>query len=178
MTGTVRTEVDGRICRIVVDNVAKKNAFTPDMMAELSNAFTAFDADDALWVAVLAFAGDHTTAGLDMPKFFGPAAERRDSPAANVDPFALKRRTLKPVVAEGRATDLALARSFLIVSTERPSSLATITLKFRWPCAFHRSHRRAIRKPAAHQIPAYRHQPPDGQRSQRLPLQFQPPSSQ
>ena len=99
MTGTVRTEVDGRICRIVVDNVAKKNAFTPDMMAELSNAFTAFDADDALWVAVLAFAGDHTTAGLDMPKFFGPAAERRDSPAGNVDPFALKRRTLKPVVA-------------------------------------------------------------------------------
>ena len=99
MTGTVRTEVDGRICRIVVDNVAKKNAFTPDMMAELSNAFTAFDADDALWVAVLAFAGDHTTAGLDMPKFFGPNAERRDSPAGNVDPFALKRRTLKPVVA-------------------------------------------------------------------------------
>jgi enoyl-CoA hydratase len=99
MTGTIRTEVDGRICRIVVDNVAKKNAFTPDMMAELSDAFTAFDADDALWVAVLAFAGDHTTAGLDMPKFFGPAAERRESPAVNVDPFALKRRTLKPVVA-------------------------------------------------------------------------------
>jgi enoyl-CoA hydratase/carnithine racemase len=69
------------------------------MMAELSIAFTAFDADDALWVAVLAFAGDHTTAGLDMPKFFGPNAERRDSPAGNVDPFALKRRTLKPVVA-------------------------------------------------------------------------------
>ena len=88
MTGTVRTEVDGRICRIVVDNVAKKNAFTPDMMAELSNAFTAFDRDDELWVAVLAFAGDHTTAGLDMPKFFGPNAERRDSPAGNVDPFA------------------------------------------------------------------------------------------
>src|SRR5258707_1408679 len=99
MTGTVRTEVDGRICRIVVDNVAKKNAFTLDMMAELSNAFTAFDGDDALWVAVLAFAGEHTTAGLDMPKFFGPNAERRDSPPGNVDPFALKRRTLKPVVA-------------------------------------------------------------------------------
>jgi enoyl-CoA hydratase/carnithine racemase len=99
MSGTVRTEVDGRIFKIVVDNVAKKNAFTPDMMAELSNAFTAFDGDDALWVAVLAFAGEHTTAGLDMPKFFGPNAERRDSPPGNVDPFALKRRTLKPVVA-------------------------------------------------------------------------------
>jgi enoyl-CoA hydratase len=97
--GTVRTEVDGRVFRITVDNVAKKNAFTPDMMARLSDAFTAFDGDDELWVAVLAFAGEHTTAGLDMPKFFGPNAERRDSPPGNVDPFALKRRTLKPVVA-------------------------------------------------------------------------------
>jgi enoyl-CoA hydratase len=97
--GTIRTEVDGRVFRIIVDNVAKKNAFTPDMMARLSDAFTAFDGDDELWVAVLAFAGEHTTAGLDMPKFFGPNAERRDSPPGNVDPFALKRRTLKPVVA-------------------------------------------------------------------------------
>jgi enoyl-CoA hydratase/carnithine racemase len=98
MTGTVRTEVDGRICRIVVDNVAKKNAFTPDMMAELSNAFTAFDADDALWVAVLAFAGDHTTAGLDMPKFFGPNAEKRNSREGNVDVFGLQKRCKKPIV--------------------------------------------------------------------------------
>ena len=98
-SGTIRTETDGRIFKIVVDNVAKRNAFTPAMMSELSEAFTAFDRDDALWVAVLAFAGDHTTAGLDMPKFFGPGRERRDSPADSVDPFALKRRTMKPVVA-------------------------------------------------------------------------------
>jgi len=96
---TVRTETDGRVLKIVVDNVAKRNAFTPDMMARLSDAFTAFDRNDEQWVAVLCFAGDHTTAGLDMPKFFGPAREQRDSPAGNVDPFALKRRTLKPVVA-------------------------------------------------------------------------------
>ena len=34
-----------------------------------------------------------------MPKFFGPDRERRDNPADNVDPFALRRRTTKPVVA-------------------------------------------------------------------------------
>ena len=34
--GTIRTEADGRILRIVVDNVAKRNAFTPAMMSELS----------------------------------------------------------------------------------------------------------------------------------------------
>jgi enoyl-CoA hydratase len=98
-SGTVRSETAGRLFKIVVDNVAKRNAFTPDMMAELSEALTAFDADDEAWVAVLAFAGDHTTAGLDMPKFFGPNRERRDSPPGSVDPFALRRRTLKPVVA-------------------------------------------------------------------------------
>jgi enoyl-CoA hydratase/carnithine racemase len=95
----LRTQTDSHVFRIEVDNVAKKNACTPDMMEKLSDAFTAFDVDDALWVAVLCFAGEHTTAGLDMPKFFGPTRERRDSPAGNVDPFALKRRTFKPVLA-------------------------------------------------------------------------------
>src|SRR6516225_6127345 len=94
--GTIRTESHGRVLRIEVDNVAKRNAFTPSMMAALSEAFTAFDRDDEHWVAVLSFAGDHTTAGLDMPKFFGPQRELSDSPAGNIDPFALKRRTLKP----------------------------------------------------------------------------------
>ena len=54
--GSVRTESDGRVLRIVVDNVAKRNAFTPDMMASLSDAFTAFDRNDEQWVAVLCFA--------------------------------------------------------------------------------------------------------------------------
>src|SRR6185437_6054809 len=98
-SGSIRTEIDGRIFKITVDNTAKKNAFTPDMMQLLSDAFTAFDGDDALWVAVLGFAGNDTTAGLDMPKFFGPNRERRDMPPANIDPFALRRRTMKPVVA-------------------------------------------------------------------------------
>ena len=97
--GQIRTEIDGRVCRIIVDNVAKRNAFTPDMMLALNQAFTRFDADDELWVAVLCAAGDHTTAGLDMPKFFGPGADRRETPPDSVDAFALKRRTMKPVVA-------------------------------------------------------------------------------
>ena len=85
--------------KIVVDNVRKKNAFVPEMMVALSNALTAFDRDDEQWVAVLCAAGDHTTAGLDMPKFFGPTATAVEPSADAIDPFALKRRTLKPVVA-------------------------------------------------------------------------------
>jgi enoyl-CoA hydratase/carnithine racemase len=98
-TPEIRTERDGRVLKIVVDNVRKKNAFVPEMMFALSEALTAFDRDDALWVAVLTAAGDHTTAGLDMPRFFGATASRIEAPADAIDPFALKRRTLKPVIA-------------------------------------------------------------------------------
>jgi enoyl-CoA hydratase/carnithine racemase len=95
----VRTEIDGRVLKIVIDNVRKKNAFVPEMMVALSEALTAFDENDEQWVAVLCAAGDHTTAGLDMPKFFGPGATPAEPRPDSVDPFALKRRSLKPVVA-------------------------------------------------------------------------------
>jgi enoyl-CoA hydratase/carnithine racemase len=95
----IRTEVDGRVLKIVVDNVRKKNAFVPQMMVALAEALTEFDRDDELWVAVLCAAGEHTTAGLDMPRFFGPNAEQVEPVADEFDPFALKRRTMKPVVA-------------------------------------------------------------------------------
>jgi enoyl-CoA hydratase/carnithine racemase len=98
-TPQIRREIDGRVMKITVDNVRKRNAFVPEMMAALGEALTDFDRDDELWVLVLCAAGEHTTAGLDMPKFFGPGASRVEPPPDSLDPFALKRRTLKPVVA-------------------------------------------------------------------------------
>ena len=98
------------------------------MMSELSEAFTAFDLNDELWVAVLAFAGEHTTAGLDMPKFFGPNRERRDNPPDDVDPFALRRRTMKPVVAAVQGLcltigiEMMLAADIVIPPTARASA--------------------------------------------------------
>ena len=139
-SGSIRTEIDGRIFKITVDNTAKKNAFTPDMMQQLSDAFTTFDGDDALWVAVLCFAGNDTTAGLDMPKFFGPNRERRDTPPANIDPFALRRRTMKPVVAAVQGLCLTVGIEMMLAADivtaadtaavrisvmRRPSSAAT-----------------------------------------------------
>jgi len=86
----IRTEVDGRVLKIVVDNVRKKNAFVPEMMVALADALTVFDRDDELWVAVLCAAGEHTTAGLDMPKFFGPTATPVE-PAPDAAPRASAR---------------------------------------------------------------------------------------
>jgi enoyl-CoA hydratase/carnithine racemase len=99
--GQVTTEViDDRILVMTVDRVEKKNALTPKISNELAAAYTRLDEDPKLFVGVLTFAGDHTTAGLEMPLFFGPGA----SPAfgaeqGSVDPFGLRRRLRKPLVA-------------------------------------------------------------------------------
>lgn len=95
--GQVGSEVvDGNILRITVDRTEKKNAFTPKIAGELSAALTRLDEDDELWVGVLTFAGAHTTAGLDMPLFFGEGAAPRTT--GGVDPYGLRRRLRKPLV--------------------------------------------------------------------------------
>src|SRR5262245_30102651 len=96
--GRVRSETRGRTLLITIDNAERRNAFTPEMMRELSDALTQLERDDALWVGVLCAEGDHFTAGLDMPKFFGPGATAQPLPPENVDPFGLSRRTTKPIV--------------------------------------------------------------------------------
>lgn len=96
--GAIRQETVGRILKITIDNPAKRNAFSPEMMRQLSDALTTLDRDDALWVGVICAAGDHFTAGLDMPRFFGPGATARPLPVGNVDPLGLTGTCRKPIV--------------------------------------------------------------------------------
>lgn len=96
--GQVHTRVVGdHVLEVVMDRTEKRNAFTPKLMAELGEAYTRLDEDPDLWVGVLGFAGDHTTAGLDMPLFFG-AGGGLDIAEGSVDPFGLARRLTKPLV--------------------------------------------------------------------------------
>ncbi|MBW8815207.1 MAG: crotonase/enoyl-CoA hydratase family protein [Caulobacterales bacterium] len=96
--GRVRSERHDHVLKIVIDNPAKKNAFIPEMMAELAAAMTELDRDPDLWVGVICAEGDHFTAGLDMPKFFGPGAQPSQIPDDHIDPFGLRNRCRKPVV--------------------------------------------------------------------------------
>lgn len=96
--GHIRTEVHGHVLKIVIDNSAKKNAFTPAMMEQLSEALTELHDNDTYRVGVICAEGRDFTAGLDMPKFFGPSAEKRSTKEGNVDPFGLAKRCRKPVV--------------------------------------------------------------------------------
>lgn len=97
-TGQIRTEAHGHVFKIIIDNPAKKNSFSPQMMVQISEAMTLLDRTEEYWVGVVCAEGSDFTAGLDMPKFFGPKAERIDIPEGNVDVFALKQRCRKPIV--------------------------------------------------------------------------------
>src|SRR4029077_10259145 len=81
--GQIRTEVHGHVFKIIIDNVAKKNSFSPQMMAQMSDAMTLLDRTDDYWVGVLCAEGPDFTAGLDMPKFFGPKAENTEIKPGN-----------------------------------------------------------------------------------------------
>ena len=96
--GRIRHEAYGHVLKISIDNVAKRNSFSPEMMEQLSDAYTLLDRNDDFRVGVLCAEGDHFTAGLDMPKFFGPNAKPRNRTEGNVDPFALTKRCRKPIV--------------------------------------------------------------------------------
>ncbi|WP_083992667.1 crotonase/enoyl-CoA hydratase family protein [Afipia massiliensis] len=96
--GSVRTEVHDRVLKIIINNMAKKNAFTPPMTYQLSDALTLLDGTDDLWAGVICAEGDDFTSGLDMARFFGPNAENWDHREGTIDIFALKNRCRKPVV--------------------------------------------------------------------------------
>jgi len=97
--GDVRTSVEGRIFHIEVDRAGKMNGFTPEMFDLLREALTRLDEEDALWVGVLTFAGAHTTAGLDLPRFAASMrGETASTPDARVDAFGMTRRCRKPLV--------------------------------------------------------------------------------
>ena len=98
-------QIDGHVCTITVDNQAKKNAYSPAMLDQVAQYLTDYEENDDLWVAIFCSAGEHTTAGLDMPKFFGPTAEPSQRKAGLVDPFGLERRCTKPVIAVVQGID-------------------------------------------------------------------------
>ena len=99
--GQVRTEVvDDRILVMTVDRVEKKNAFTPKISNELADALTRLDDDPDLFVGVLTFAGDHTTAGLEMPLFF--TDEARAAAAERSAPHQTPASPAPPAPAPGR----------------------------------------------------------------------------
>jgi enoyl-CoA hydratase/carnithine racemase len=122
--GQITTEVRGHLLLICVDRQEKRNGFTPKMFTELSAAYTRLENERELRCGLLYAAGDHFTAGLDLPLVAPLRKEGRAYfPAADVDPFNLRHpmRT-KPLVAAMKgicytlAIELMLAADVVIAS--------------------------------------------------------------
>ena len=100
--GTITTELQGHIYTITIDRQQKMNSFTPAMFDDLSRAFATLEDNSEAWVGVVRFAGKHTTAGLDLPKFASSMRDgSRDQPAEQqqqIDAFGISRRCAKPIV--------------------------------------------------------------------------------
>jgi len=122
--GIVRSEKIDHILKITIDNQSKKNSFHPDMMLQLSNALTELHENPDLWTGVLTAAGENFTAGLDMPKFFGPSAKPSEIPETNIDPFGLRNMCKKPVVTAVQGIcftvgiEMALAGDIIIAADD------------------------------------------------------------
>ncbi len=112
----IATERDGHVLHIVLDRADKMNAFDLQMLRELSNAITEYEADPELRCAVLYANGDNFTAGLDLAEV-GPAVREGEAlfPRDSIDPLSLHdpKRT-KPLVMAAQGWCLTLGIELLL----------------------------------------------------------------
>jgi enoyl-CoA hydratase/carnithine racemase len=123
---TLTIETRGHVFCIGLNRPQKLNAFNPDMLRELSEAFTRYENDANLRCALLFAAGKDFTAGLDLANVL-PIIEAGGSlfPAGQIDPLEItgKGRT-KPLVTamQGRVftigIELALASDIRLCSDD------------------------------------------------------------
>ncbi|MDE2418026.1 MAG: crotonase/enoyl-CoA hydratase family protein [Burkholderiales bacterium] len=101
--GAIDTEVRDHMLLVGINRPSKRNGFTPGMFRQLAEAYTRLDDDPSLRVGVLCAAGDHFTAGLDLPAC-APLmrAGKKAVPEGLVEPHDLGlpgyRRRTKPMV--------------------------------------------------------------------------------
>jgi enoyl-CoA hydratase len=124
--GTITREIRGPIFLIGINRPAKRNAFTWNMLLELSNAYTEYERNPDLRCAVLFGHGDHFTSGLDLADV-GPKVKAGQSfiTEDRIDPWALygKART-KPLVCAIRGycmtvgIELSLAADIVIAASD------------------------------------------------------------
>src|SRR5439155_26006662 len=88
--GQIRVEQRGHLLLICIDRPEKRNGFTPKMFDELARAYTRLEETPDIFCGLLYAAGDHFTAGLDMPKIAPLRREGKSlTPAGEIDPFDL-----------------------------------------------------------------------------------------
>ena len=89
--GRISTERMDRVLAIGIDRPRKLNGFSPKMLIELAEAFTAFERDENAWVGLLFAEGANFTAGLELDKV-APIMRERGTvfPVGSIDPLSLR----------------------------------------------------------------------------------------
>ena len=122
--GTITREIKGHVFVMGIHRATKMNAFTWNMLCDLSRAFGEYEANDDLRCAVVYAAGDHFTSGLDLADvaphvsngepYFGPEG---------IDPWGVHgHRLTKPLIlaVQGRCytlgTELSLAADIVVAA--------------------------------------------------------------
>ena len=119
--GSVECDVRAGVLMIAINRPAKRNGFTPKMFRELGEAYTRLDDDPALRVGVLHAAGEHFTAGLDLPTI-APLMQRGEKavPLGLVDPLNLGmdgyRRRTKPMVVAVKGITYTLGIELMLAA--------------------------------------------------------------
>jgi enoyl-CoA hydratase/carnithine racemase len=133
--GQITTERRGALLLIGIDRPHKRNAFGPEMLAGLAEAYAALEADAELRAGVLFAHGEHFTGGLDLaavaPRI---AAGEALAPAGRVDPWGIVGpRVSKPVVVAVRGLCLTLGIELILAAdvcvAARDARFAQIEIK-------------------------------------------------
>ena len=119
--GEITTERRGHLLLIGLNRVAKRNAFTPDMLGALGLAYGELDRDDALRCGVLFAHGDHFTGGIDLAQF-APLMARggRQLPEGALDPLGVNGpRLSKPMVVAVQGICLTIGIELMLAADVR-----------------------------------------------------------
>ncbi|OUC78083.1 crotonase/enoyl-CoA hydratase family protein [Gordonia lacunae] len=117
---TVTVERDGHVLLIGLNRPEKHNAFTREMISDLSRAYALLESDDDLRVGVLYGHGTHFTAGLDLIDV-APLLTSGASPfaAGGRDPWRLDGTWTKPIVAVAHGWAMTLGIELLLAADIR-----------------------------------------------------------
>lgn len=123
---TVSVEQDGHVLMIGLNRPEKRNAFTLEMLADLSHAYALLESDDSLRAGVLFAHGEHFTAGLDLLDV-GPAIGSGTDPIPEDgrDPWRLDGTWSTPVVAAAHGRCLTLGIELLLAADIRVAAADT-----------------------------------------------------
>ncbi|MFF0204411.1 crotonase/enoyl-CoA hydratase family protein [Streptomyces sp. NPDC005017] len=125
-TPAVTVERDGHVLLMGLNRPAKRNAFTQQMLSELSAAYGLLESDDDLWCGVLFAHGEHFTGGLDMLDVGAELASGEfDAPEGGRDPWRLDGPWSKPVVAAAQGWVMTLGIELLLAADIRVAAQDT-----------------------------------------------------